>query len=354
MTIKFLKDSIEFENFTLSATPFGLRFDGEIASSQFNSLFQGTIAGFGSGGEVSSPSTSSTNTIERFPFATDTNATSVATLATVIMGAAGVSSDISGYSAGGYNPAIPPLSGQTPIQKFSFITRTNASTIGNITQARGYITGHSSTTDGYASGGDNLGSVYSNFIDRFPFQNDISSVYVGALSSVRRGTAGCNSQTNGYAVGGEGPSPTVLLLTAIDRFSLLGTQSTSTTVGNLTTAVRRTAGCSSQTNGYAVGGSIGVGTFSNSIQKFPFANETTAVVSASLTLELGSSQGTHSSNTHGYSSGGGTGQSPPAPAPGVFTLINTIEKFSFVTDTNATNVGNLSTTARRSIAGHNY
>jgi hypothetical protein len=354
MTIKFLSDSIEFDNFTLNATPTGFRFDGEIAAREFYSLFQGTVAGYGSGGEIVIPTLSTVTTIERFPFSTDTNATTTASLATTIMGAAGLSSDTSGYSAGGYNPAATPLTGQTPIQKFSFITRTNALTIGSLTQARGYVSGHSSATDGFASGGDNLGTVYSNFIDRFPFVNDSSSLYVGGLSTVRRGTAGCNSQENAYAVGGESPSPSILLLSAIDKFSMLGTQSLSTQVSDLITAVRRTSGCSSETNGYSVGGSIGAGDFTNAIQKFPFANESVVTTNAVLTLTLGSSQGTQSSNTHGYSSGGGTGQSPPAPAPGVFTLINTIEKFSFVTDTNATSVGNLSTVGRRSIAGHNY
>lgn len=356
MTIRFLNNSIEFDDFTLTTTPTGFRFDGEIAARQFQQLFQGTIAGFGSGGEINAPlGTLADNSIDRFPFATDTNAVNAGSLAANTAGGAGASSTTHGYNAGGYT-AFPPLVGITNLQKFSFSNATTGVNIGSLVQARGYVTGYSSAIEGFCSGGDNLGTTYSDFIEKFPFANDGSAAFNGSLSSVRRGTAGCNSQFNGYACGGE--SPGVTLVSTIDKFPLAGGASYASAVGNLTTAVRRTAGCSSQTNGYTVGGSLGVAAFTDSIQKFPFANETTATVTASLRnagspYTLGSTNGTHSSNTAGYSTGGGTGQSPPAPAPGVFTLINTIEKFSFVTDTNSTSIGFI-TNFRRSIAGHNY
>lgn len=356
MTIRFLNNSIEFDDFTLTATPTGFRFDGEIAARQFQHLFQGTIAGFGSGGEFNTPtSVLATNQIDRFPFATDTNAVSAGSLSANTIGGAGASSTTHGYNSGGY-VGNPPLTGITNMQKFAFSNGTTSVNMGNLTQARGYVTGFSSAVDGFCAGGDNLGTTYSNFIEKFPFASDGSATFNGALSDAKRGTAGCNSQFNGYACGGE--SPSTVLLSTMDKFSLAGGTQVASSVGSLTTAVRRTAGCSSQTNGYIVGGSLGVASFVDVIQKFPFANESTAVTSAFLRnagspYTLGSTQGSHSSNTAGYSTGGGTAQSPPAPAPGVFTLINTIEKFSFITDTNSTSIGFI-TDFRRSIAGHNY
>ena len=91
------------------------------------------------------------------------------------------------------------------------------------------------------------------------------------------------------------------------------------------------------TFGYHVGGSKGnpSPTQSNVIGKFSFASDTNATDAADLTTTLYGAA-TSRSTTHGFAAGGGTvnGGSP----------INTIQKFPFATDTNATNVGTLSIT----------
>jgi hypothetical protein len=65
--------------------------------------FQGSVAGFMSGGGAPG---GYTNTIDKFPFAADTNATDVGDLVTATGFFAGNSSSTSGYKAGGF-PRTP-------------------------------------------------------------------------------------------------------------------------------------------------------------------------------------------------------------------------------------------------------
>ena len=89
--------------------------------------------------------------------------------------------------------------------------------------------------------------------------------------------------------------------------------------------------------GFSAGGNPGPG-FGNVIDKFPFSTDTNATDVGDITALLRDRAG-QSSTTHGYNSGGG----PPA--------INTIDKFLFSTDTNATDVGDL-TQGRYDTMGH--
>jgi hypothetical protein len=94
----------------------------------------------------------------------------------------------------------------------------------------------------------------------------------------------------------------------------------------LTQARRATTGQSSTTHGYTAGGFIPAGTF-NTIDKFPFAVDSNAT-DVGDTTELAIGAADHSSSTHGYLSGFGPSN-------------NSIDKFPFSTDTNATDVGDL-------------
>ena len=104
--------------------------------------FQGSTSGYSSGGG-GVPGTS--NVIDKFPFATDTNATDVGDLTGARSTAAGQSSDVSGYTSGGYT-------GTNAIDKFPFASDGNATSVGILTQARYGVAGQSSTESGYSSG----------------------------------------------------------------------------------------------------------------------------------------------------------------------------------------------------------
>ena len=136
--IKFNADgTINFGDYTLTFTDDGFEFDGAILATEYEATApqaQGSTSGYVSGGQVTIPSRS--NTIEKFPFASDGNGTDV----------------------------------------------------GDLTQARYYVSGQSSTGSGYTSGGDAPG--YVNIIDKFPFATDANATDVGDLTQARRVSAG--------------------------------------------------------------------------------------------------------------------------------------------------------------------
>ena len=100
------------------------------------------------------------------------------------------------------------------------------------------------------------------------------------------------------------------------------------------------AGQSSEFHGYCSGGSTG--SAQNNIQKFPFSSDTNASDVGDLTQSNNMCVG-QSSGTHGYTSGGSTSGNNSG-------LHSIIDKFPFSTDANATDVSDL-TQARYLIAG---
>jgi len=299
----------------------------------FAHTFQGTVAGYASGGFI--PGVGDyTNIIDKFSFAVDTNATDVGDLVEPRGVHAGHSSSSHGYVSGGF----PPTSDM--IQKFPFAVDSNASDVGNLTEAKNNVTGQSSAVSGYTSGG-NPGPV--NTIQKFSFAVDTNATDVGDLTQGRYGGTGQSSITHGYTSGGSlGPGQPET--NVIDKFPF-ATDTNATDVGDLTQARQRGAGQSSTTHGYASGGQIpspNTPPFVNTIDKFPFATDTNATDIADLSQARTNLSGVgQSSVTHGYTAGGET----PGPANS-----NVIDKFPFSTDTNATDVGDL-TVARNRMTG---
>ena len=93
--------------------------------------FQGTVAGYSSGGFPV------TNIIDKFPFATNSNATDVGDLGVARQEASGQSSIVSGYMSGGYLISR--------IDKFPFASDTNATNPGNLLTGNYNSSGQSSS-----------------------------------------------------------------------------------------------------------------------------------------------------------------------------------------------------------------
>jgi len=103
---------------------------------------------------------------------------------------AGISSAIAGYSAGGQStPPSPSNTYFNTVDKFPFATDTNASDVGDLTGNRGAAIGTSSTTTGYVNGGYGAPANSINTIDSFPFANDSSIAYISALAAARAGVS---------------------------------------------------------------------------------------------------------------------------------------------------------------------
>ena len=333
MTIRIYRDRIELGDFVLRETADGASFDGEVAAQQFlGNAFQGTVAGFTAGG-TPPPGPVGSNTIDKFPFSSDSNATDVGDLPTVRVRQAGQSSQTHGYASGG-EPA--PL--VNTIEKFPFASNGNGTDVGDLTQGRAEgPAGQSSPSFGYNTGGGYPGPA-ANVIDKFPFATDTNATDVGDLTQGRTSRpAGQTSASSGYTSGGSiAPSPTPQVNT-IDKFPF-STDTNATDVGDLTITKIGVAGQSSTTHGYSSGGTQPPPS-TNTIEKFPFSTDSNSTDVGDLTQNKEGITG-QSSTSFGYNSGGATAGS----------FENVIEKFPFSTDSNSTDVGDL-TLARHRAAG---
>ena len=302
----------------------------ELDSVSFPPAFLGVNYGYATGGAGGPSYNGGTlrNHINKFPFASDDNATNVGSL-TASRGGSGQSSPSSGYTSGGDVANLTGGTRSNVIDKFPFASDGNATDVGDLTVARSG-SGQSSTVSGYVSGGDGATTV----IDKFPFASDANATNVGSLVS-NTFAAGQSSETHGYSSGGDPTNKLIL------KFPF-ASDGTATSVGDLTTTRSglggMPAGQSSELSGYCSGAPYG----STVIDKFPFSSDANATDVGDLTQVRGDCSG-QSSGVSGYTSGGYSGVSP-------FALTNVIDKFPFSSDANATDVGDL-TEAKRSTAG---
>ena len=280
---------------------------------------QGTVSGYNSG---SASPNSYSNVIEKFPFSSDANATDVGDLTLSRSRLSGTSSTSHGYSAGGVGS--PFANKYNNIDKFSFSVDGNATDVGDLTAEKYENAGNTSTVSGYSSGGNPVTTI-GDIIQKYPFSSDANATDVGDLTQQRRAVSGQSSTTHGYASGDYDQSDNI-----IDKFPF-SVDANATDVGDLTEGRRSTGGNSSSTHGYASGGYGS--TFSNIIDKFSFSSDGNATDVGDLTLGRNSMSEGANSTLSGYLSGGFV---PPSPG-----TKNIIEKFSFSTDANATDVGDL-------------
>ena len=313
------------------------------------SVFQGTVSGYSVGG--GGPAAFSDN-IEKYSFVSDANGTSVGNLTMGRYTSGTAASTVSGYSVAGAAPFA-----HISYEKFPFATDANAKGVGKLAVRRWRpYGGSSSSTHGYTGGGQGdevtpaqvLASVT---IEKFPFSSDVDSQLVGILTY---GTAqlntGHSSPISGYAFFCGPPNA----FAGIQKFQF-ATDSTATTLVTSSTVVPNRsygqgAGMSSLTFGYASGTAypgtpapFGVSNQVKMIEKFSFATDGACSAVGQLT-QARYGAGASSSTVSGYTHGG-YGGSP-------VVTVTIIDKFPFSTDTNATAVGQL-VTAREEQAGAN-
>ena len=246
--------------------------------------FQGSTSGYRSGGGAP---TISTNVIDKYPFSSDTNAADVGDLTFARNDCAGASSSSHGYVAAGQLDPNGPTQYNT-IDKFPFSSDDNATDVGDITETRRTSSGHSMETHGYASGGRrNSPTLHNgNIIEKYSFSVDENSTDVGDLTQGRDRTAGHSSTTHGYTSGG-GTAPPFSPVNTIDKFPF-SSDANATDVGDLPSGQEGGGGTSSTVSGYAAGG-WGPGTMNN-IQKFPFSSDGNGTDVGDLTVARTNSQ----------------------------------------------------------------
>ena len=274
MAITVCGSCVEFGSFTMCDTSPGFSFNGVIKAEcgfcDFISQAQGTVSGYTSGG----PDVNGT-IIDKFPFATDTNATDVGDLTQNRRHSAGQSSTVSGYTSGGIGHP-PGLGKFNTIDKFPFAVDANATDVGDLTRQVNGATGQTSAVSGYTSGGSPpIGAPGFNIIDKFPFATDANATNVSDLTQGRYALAGQSSTVSGYSSGGQ-----LTKLNTIDKFPF-ASDLDATDVGDLTVSRQGGAGQSSTVSGYTSGGLPPAG--GTTIDKFPFASDANATDVGELT-----------------------------------------------------------------------
>jgi len=303
-------------------------FETAAPSGPSSTQAQGSTSGYASSG--GGTPIYSGNIINKYPFSADSNATDVGDLTTCRCFAAGQSSSASGYVAGGYYGPSPGC--MNIIDKFPFSTDANATDVGDLTSSKYGLAGQSSTDNGYVSGG--YGTDFMNVIEKFPFSADSNASDVGDLTGCKYTAAGQSSSTHGYVSGGLFGSPYVTL-NVIEKFSF-SVDGNGSDVGDLVVCTYTNAGQNSSTHGYTSGGQQFSQIYQNAIQKFPFSSDSNATDVGDLLCAAMEVAG-NSSTSSGYTVGGRVND-PGAPET------NVIQKFPFSSDSDATDVGDLTET----------
>ena len=242
--------------------------------------------GYKGGGTAVGPLVRS-DRIDKWAFASDGNATDVGNFLLGWDTCCGSSSQNHGYASGGSSYGSPANYYQDTIQKWAFASDGNATDVGNSTDGRSFASGHSSTTYGYVAGGQIDGSTWTNIIDRFAYASDGNASDWADISVARSRAVGISSATYSYSCGGWNPAQHWDI---IDKFPF-ASQTNATDIGNLSNGPQRNgAGVSSTTHGYLCG-LWGGGTIYNIIQKFSTTSDGNSSDIADLTLARYGSSG---------------------------------------------------------------
>lgn len=306
--------------------------------------FAGTNYGYTAGGGV--PSGNRTSAIERISFSTDGNSTSVGNLSSARGSNNGHQNEVYGWASNGlFNPpANPPTAYTSIIERFPFSSVSTVSTVANLDKKRTRGVGTSSRTAGYAISG-NINTVETpppavaatSEIERFSFANESNQCTIGNLTNIiQGGSAGFGTLAYGYNAGGVREPAASGSYANIERFPFAFDSVSMTSVGSLTLDKGLTNGASSPTHGYSTGGLQTPTLRYTTIDRFSFFSINNATNVGDMTANL-SSMGTISSLNNGYICGGAT--STQYGPPGVFVAVDTIQKFPFSAPTTATNIG---------------
>jgi len=331
MAIKISKDKIVFRNFSITNTADGIYVDGTFtANGQFvdATQAQGSVSGFASGGAASGTSPF-LNQIQQFSLVSDGNATDTGDITFARAFVTGSSSSTHGYTLGGYGGA--PVDTNI-IDKFPFASPSDgASDVGNLSNAMQQGAGHESTENGYNSGGDVGGGPPSRTtnIDKFPFASDTNATTNADLITERSAASGVSSTTHGYTCGGFNSTPSPANKNEIEKFPF-ASDNNATDVGDLTAARQQGTGHQSSTHGYTLLGG-------DYCDKFSFASDNNA--GREFITPIGFLEAAAiSSTTFGFTAGG----LDPGP-----TATDTIQKFQFDNESGMSDVGNLAVTSER-------
>ena len=298
--------------------------------------FYGSYIGFGSGGEAAAltyygaeyqfchgghqAGPTGYDTIDRQSYTSDSTAGDWHNLAVTMWFCSGHSSGTHGFACGG-------TSGYTIINKYQQLAQVAGADHGDLNTGSGPCTGSSDMTNqnGYTHGGVNSGGGHTK-IDKFAFLSNTTASTVGDITVARNHGGGASSPTHGYCHGGHSGA----IQNVIDRFSF-ASEGTGEDWGDLTIGRGTMQGSSADSYGFYAGGYQEPGSgYQSRIDKYPFASSSGGADWGELTSTV---QGCSGSSATGY--GFTCGGQPPA------TLTRT-ERFSHDSDAGSAEWGALS------------
>ena len=285
-------------------------------------IFQGTNYGYKYGSYP--PAANRSFGYDQVSLTTDGNGVDVGDITQSRDTWCGMSSATHGYCMGGYNNS----GSYNIIDKHPFATNGNLTDVGDLSAVRRQMSSSSSAAYGYCTGGGaDPGNAYYNIIERVSFSADGNMVDVGDLTTSRKVSGGHSDPGNsyGYHAGGYDGANT----SDVDRYQQQASAS-GADVGDLVLLRAGMASASSLTHGYGLG--FGETNINNHIEKYTMAASITVTDVGNLTQARFVGAGV-SSTTYGYILGG------MYPHGGI--AVNNIEKVSFSSDGNGTDVGDL-------------
>lgn len=312
-------------------------------------VYQGSSYGYRYGGDPSA----NNNFIQTYSYTSDANSTNVGTLSPhpVTQSNTGGAGASDGYSIGG-NPT-PVNQGdiiKIPYANGTPVTGINTGDAFPVYLRQGHTESLGNRSFIYVSGGANPSNGTGwNSIFKFADGSTGTFTDVGDLANTVRLSATQSSSTHGYNSGSSTPPGPPYMRNNIQKFSF-SSDGNATDVGDLLSSKYGAAGTSSTDNGYVLGGWKDPGnTVENVIQKFPFSSDANSSDVGDLTEEIGYGS-TSSSTTHGYLAGGWK----QSATPGVNTPTNVIQKHTFASDANATDVGDTISSPSAQAAGSQH
>jgi hypothetical protein len=285
--------------------------------------FQGTQYGWASGG-VRADGTSSWMRQERqrWPFASEGGSTNLGSGTAIKMMGAASSSTYGWYLGGSSSPGIVT----STIEGWALADGAWTAGGANLSIARDRLAGVSAQHDGYAVGGYNPTYTARVNKEKFPFAN-MTPVTNAALGVLSRGSVGHSTSSYGFFSSGDDAGNVVY------KFPFAVDADAATTVGTLGKILSGITGVSGSTHGYTAGGYSPTGTPNAVIYKFSFSSDADATSVGNLSAARFAAPG-FSSTTHGHLAGG-------ASSPYLAVSPTNVQKFPFASDGNATDVGYL-------------
>ena len=226
------------------------------------------------------------NAIEKFAFVSTSNAENVGSLQTARgAGADSVGNITSAYITGGHSAATRV----TIISKWTYASEGVSEDVGNLIEPKYHHAGGASATHGYNGGGQDVPSKFYDNIEKFSFASESDCALVGTLSTLVGYCSGNSSDTAFYTTMGYLTAPASSPNDNIEK-TLFASDGNSANVGDITVARTKGSSSSSSTHGYCANGGIG-GSFTDTIDKFSFADETVAADVGNMQAQVSSGAG---------------------------------------------------------------